>query len=149
MASLGDSERSRAIPDSLGVGGATGSQEPAAGRSSRCRVAQVFSLHQKGGDLRCCIPESQLVEPNCHSPVSECDPTVTLGRWPGKHLLEFLGPMGWFRLLSLGTRQLSLIKITSWPAKVSFSWHLLAKLSTPYRRLFCSGTDPSCTSNVK
>lgn len=34
-------------------------------------------------------------------------------------------------------------------AKGSFSWHLLAKLSTPYRRLFSSGTDPNCTSNVK
>lgn len=34
----------------------------------------------KGGDLRCCIPESQLVEPNCHSLVSECAPHC--GSWP-------------------------------------------------------------------
>ena len=97
------------LQDPLGLGWGTGSQEPAAGKGNTCRTTQVSSLHQRkefgGAAIQGASWWNQVT--NRSTLISDCDPTVALGGWPGKHLLEFLIETA----SSLGTRQLSPIKI--------------------------------------
>lgn len=111
----------------------TVSQEPAAGKDSRWRTTRYF-LWTRGRDLEVLHSSWWSRVINCCSLVSEYDPTVALGWWPEKHLLQLSGPIGLSGYCKLRYQIVTINKNNlRWPMEASFSWQLLAKLILFYK----------------